>query len=138
MRDAILERHNMQSNNNVKTSWEFTKIYNFLLLCLLIRDTDLTGSSLQNRPFHNSNKRDFSYMYTTNHCVKSVCIRSYSGPHFPAFGLNTEIYSVSLRIQSKCGKIRTTKPPNTDTFLAVNIITSYNSLRENCYKQNKF
>ena len=77
----------MQSNNNVKTSWEFTKIYNFLLSCLLIRDTDLTGSSLQNRPFHNSNKRDFSYMYTTNHCVKSVRIRSYSGPHFPAFGL---------------------------------------------------
>ena len=23
------------------------------------------------------------------HCVKSVCIRSNSGPHFPAFGLNT-------------------------------------------------
>ena len=22
------------------------------------------------------------------HCVKSVRIRSYSGPHFPAFGLN--------------------------------------------------
>ena len=28
------------------------------------------------------------------HCVKSVLIRSYSGPHFPAFGLNTERYSV--------------------------------------------
>ena len=26
-------------------------------------------------------------------------------PHFPAFGLNTEKYGVSLRIQSKCGKI---------------------------------
>ena len=23
-------------------------------------------------------------------CVKSVCVRSYSGPYFPAFGLNTE------------------------------------------------
>ena len=23
------------------------------------------------------------------HCVKNVCIRSYSGPYFPAFGLNT-------------------------------------------------
>ena len=23
-------------------------------------------------------------------CVKSVCIRSYSGPYFPAFGLNTK------------------------------------------------
>ena len=24
------------------------------------------------------------------HCVKSVHIRSYPGPHFPTFGLNTE------------------------------------------------
>ena len=26
----------------------------------------------------------------TNHCVKRVRIRSYSGPYFPAFGLNTD------------------------------------------------
>ena len=31
------------------------------------------------------------------HCVKSVCIRSYSGPYFPALGLNTEKYSVRVR-----------------------------------------
>ena len=31
----------------------------------------------------------------------------FSGPYFPAFGLNTEKYEVSLRIQSKCGKIQT-------------------------------
>ena len=30
-----------------------------------------------------------------------------SGPCLPAFGLNTERYEVSLRIQSKCGKIQT-------------------------------
>ena len=65
------------------------------------------------------------------HCVKSVHIRSYSGPYFPAFGLNTERYEVSLRIQSKCRKIRTRITPNTDTFHAAhnvanlqNIITS--------------
>ena len=28
------------------------------------------------------------------HCLKSVRIRSISGPYFPAFGLNTEIYGV--------------------------------------------
>ena len=28
------------------------------------------------------------------YCVKSVRIRSFSGPYFPAFGLNTERYSV--------------------------------------------
>ena len=36
------------------------------------------------------------------HCVNSVRIRSYSGPHFLAFGLNTERYFASLHIQSKC------------------------------------
>ena len=30
-----------------------------------------------------------------------------SGPYFSTFGLNTERYFVSLRIQSECGKIRT-------------------------------
>ena len=53
------------------------------------------------------------------HCVKSVRIRSYSGPHFPAFGLNTEKYYVSFRIQSKYGKTRTRIAPNTETFYAV-------------------
>ena len=49
-------------------------------------------------------------------CVKIICIRSYSGPHFPTFGLNTERYSVSLRVQSECGKMRTRITSNTDTF----------------------
>ena len=35
----------------------------------------------------------------TIHCVKSVRIRSYSGPHFPAFGLNTERYGCSVRMR---------------------------------------
>ena len=53
------------------------------------------------------------------HCMKSVRIQSFSGPYFPAFGLNKEKYSVSLRIQSECWKIRTRKTPNTSTFHAV-------------------
>ena len=56
-----------------------------------------------------------------SHCV-SVRIGSFSGPYFPAFGMNTERYSVSLRIQYDCGKIRTRKTPNMDTFHAVSII----------------
>ena len=56
---------------------------------------------------------------SVQHCLKSVHTRSYSGPCFPAFGLNTERYSVSIRIQSECGKIRTRITPNTDTFHAV-------------------
>ena len=41
-----------------------------------------------------------------DHCLKRVCIRNFSGPHFAACGLNTEIYSVI---------------PNTDRFYAVDI-----------------
>ena len=57
----------------------------------------------------------FITSFTHTHCMKSVPIRSYSGPYFPAFRLNTEIYSVSLRIQCKCEKIRTRITPNIDT-----------------------
>ena len=54
---------------------------------------------------------------TKLHCVNSVHIRSYSGPHFLAFGLNTERYGTSrLLFQFECGNIRTRITPNTDTF----------------------
>ena len=50
-------------------------------------------------------------------CVKSVRIRSYSGPHF------SRIFSHSDWIRSpysvRCGKMRTRITPNTDTFYAV-------------------
>ena len=54
--------------------------------------------------------------------MKSVRIRRFSGPYFLAFGLNTKKYRVSLRIQSECGKIRTRKTTNTDTFHAVYVL----------------
>ena len=57
-----------------------------------------------------------------SHWVKSVSIWSFSGPYFSALGLNTEIYFVNLRIQSVCGKTRTIKIQNRDTFYAVHYI----------------
>ena len=39
-----------------------------------------------------------STFYLRHHCLKSVRIRNYSGPYFPAIGLNTEKYS-------ECGKV---------------------------------
>ena len=47
-------------------------------------------------------------------------IRSYSGPHFPAFRPNTERYGVSVCIRSYCQEIRTRITQNTDIFYAVN------------------
>ena len=44
-----------------------------------------------------------------NHCLKIVQTRSFPGPYFPAFGLNTKIYGVNLRFQSKYWKIWTRK-----------------------------
>ena len=36
----------------------------------------------------------FRWKVKSSQCVKSIRIRSFSCPYFPAFGLNTEIYSV--------------------------------------------
>ena len=43
----------------------------------------------------------------------------FSGPYFPAFGLNTEVYQVNLCIQSKRRKIWTKKSLDSDTFCVV-------------------
>ena len=56
-----------------------------------------TSPKLEHFEWYSNSKID-------SHCVKSVRIRSFSGPYFPVFGLNTERYEVPLHIQSKAGK----------------------------------
>ena len=68
--------------------------------------------------------RDIS-TYSVNLNLNHYCAKSFSGPYFPAFGPKMERYGVSLCIQPKCGKIRTRKSPNTDTFSAVHISVIY-------------
>ena len=51
----------------------------------------------------------------------------FPGLYFPAFALNTDIYSVNLRIQSECGKCGPVKAPYLDTFHAVFIFQILNS-----------
>ena len=72
------------------------------------------------------------------HYVKSVCIRSYSGPYFPTFGLNTERYRVSLHIQSKCGKIQTWITLNTDTSSCIAPFKGYSAGKSNFSLDNPF
>ena len=62
------------------------------------------------------------HVCTRSHCVKRSKYGVFSGPFFPVFGLNTEIYGVNLRIQSECRKIRTRKTPYLDTFQAVSAV----------------
>ena len=54
-------------------------------------------------------QRHRKIIFSDFHCVKSFRIRSFSGSHFPAFGLIGETYFVSLCIQSECVKIRARK-----------------------------
>ena len=61
------------------------------------------------------------------HCLESDRIRSFSSPYFPEFGLNTESYGLSLRIQSECAKLRAIKTPNRDTFHAMSAFKIINS-----------
>ena len=53
--------------------------------------------SNQKSGFTLSLERTISVKHQGWHCVKSVCIRGFSGPYFPAFGLNMERYEGSLR-----------------------------------------
>ena len=53
----------------------------------------------------------------------------FSGPYFPAFGLNTVRYSASLHLQSKCRKIRTRKN------FVIGHFSRSNSLRKYAYKK---
>ena len=53
---------------------------------------------------------------SSEHRVKSVRIQSYSGRHFSAFQQYTERYSVSLHIQSECGKTLTRITLKTNIF----------------------
>ena len=58
----------------------------------------------------NAQKLEIPYSNNTfgpSQCVKSVHIRKFFSPYFPAFGLNTERYRVSICGQFECGKIRT-------------------------------
>ena len=78
---------------------------------------------------HSSNfapSSNFFWFSSHFYYVKIIRIWSFSGPYFPVFGLNTERYAVSVRIQFECRKIRNRKTPNRDTFQAVFILVKVN------------
>ena len=98
-------------------------------------------SALISRKFPCPNKFQVACLLS-KHCLKVVRIRSFSGPHFSAFGLNTGRYEVSLRIQYKCRKIGTRITPKSVTFHAVKVAwlalsISWLKVSEYPFKQNK-
>ena len=107
---------NSRENTYARVSF-LTKLQSeWVLQLYLKRDS---GTSVFLREFSKFLRIPFLHNFSGKHCAKSVLIRSYSGQDFHSFGLNTGRYSVSLRIQSECGKMRTRTTPNTDTFHAV-------------------
>ena len=81
-------------------------------------------------------KQSISFKKTKSndpHCVKSVRIRNYFSLHFPAFGLNTERYSVSLRISPYSVRMRENVDQNNAKYqqflrsatMAESIISTY-------------
>ena len=93
-------------------------------------EATVVSLKLEASPFLNINRETYLFWSTflvisfskiDSHCMKSVRIRSYSGPYIPTFGLNTERCGLFLRIQSGCGEIRARITPNTGTFYAVSI-----------------
>ena len=59
---------------------------------------------------------------------RGKCQKSFSGRYFPVFALNTEIYSVNLRIKSEyrnIGKYGPEKTPYLDSFHAVISIVKF-------------
>ena len=66
------------------------------------------------------------------HRVKSVQMRSFYTTYFLAFGLNTEIYGVSLNIHSEYmtrqnGRVKT---PYLDTFQALMLISASTTIND--------
>ena len=43
----------------------------------------------------------WNIFFSEVHCVKNVCIRSFSGPYFPSFDLNTERYRIRENTDQK-------------------------------------
>ena len=65
---------------------------------LVISEIKLDDSFLEGQFKTPGYSSPFCLDHYQNHCVKIVQIRRFSSPHFPAFGLNTEISIVNLRI----------------------------------------
>ena len=55
---------------------------------------------------------DLNNFFDVMHCIKSVRIRSYSGPHFSRIGISP----YSARMRENAGKMRTRITPNADSF----------------------
>ena len=104
----------------VRHSWNLCKLDQVKYCCV---HNIVTGLKQDTCSRHSYGVKDFIWKLNVFslmvHYVESARIGSFSGPYFSVFELNTNRYEISVRVQSKCGKIRTRKTPNLDTFHVV-------------------
>ena len=106
-------QHKLQNVLNFNAMMDIVSLTNGLAMAqknALMVQTKVTATELAGITTCLTDLRSIFPSYGTD----TVCIQSISGPFFPAFGQYTEIYTVSLCIQSECEKIRTRKTLNTD------------------------
>ena len=63
-----------------------------------------------------NNNKNKDCTQKNKHGAKRICIRRFSGPYFPEFGINTEMY---FRIQSEFRKKLIRKPHKMSGFYAI-------------------
>ena len=92
----LIEKHIIYSflkEHTVKLCILFMKIIhwtrNFINTAWVSKDLKEISNSFTSGFTTIFNEKRFCYL---QHCVKSVSIRSFSGPHFSEFGLNKKIY----------------------------------------------
>ena len=110
-------------NSSIIDIWEYPKFAYFSSHTFLLHIFLTCGALL-------SSKQIFKSLKINNfHTLFKKCPNTefFSGRYFPAFGLNTEIYSVNISVQSECRKYEPEKDPYLDTFHKV-IVGKSNSL----------
>ena len=101
---------------NLQKKWNqeitFSSKLPAIILCYPVFSQQFFLTILKRRDYHSTFIACFGVVALTlvlDHCVKVSKYGVFSGSYFPVFGLNTEIYTVYLCIQSEYRKIRTKK-----------------------------
>ena len=112
-------RHSERLSNTIPRVRTFSSITSSITLYVSGGDTVIWDTGVVkdgcNKTEHLMSKSISEFNFS--HCVKNFLIWSYSALHFPTFGLNTERYSISLYIHSKCGKMKIRITPIRTLFM---------------------
>ena len=133
-------RYGVHENGNIEGNWaggsrvgiygSRAMSHSFLKRCIYLSKLPERKLSHKLCTFIFTVKTSGNWIMKRLHCVKSVRVRSFSRPYFPAFGLNTErygVYSIWFGIFSESYQKENAKAV-TSTKKSTNFITMQTSL----------